>query len=85
MYQEYVSSFGCYDRFATQCLLYGHHEPCGVFAANLGTGVWFRRLDGIIVLGNIVSRSTGDQSGPNPGIVALDGVTRSIVHNNLCS
>ena len=52
--------------------------------ANLGTGIWFRRVDGISIQGNVVTRAT-DNTPKTPGIMASDGITNSLVVNNLCS
>jgi hypothetical protein len=52
--------------------------------ADLGLGIWYRRLDGISIQGNVVSRSA-DRTGPTPGILEADDVTRALVVNNLAS
>ena len=46
--------------------------------ASLGLGIWYRRLDGIIIQGNVVSRSS-DRTKPTPGILEADDVTRKLV------
>ena len=48
------------------------------------TGVWYRRLRGVSIQGNVVTRAA-DRSGKTPGIDGQDGVESALVLNNLCS
>ena len=48
------------------------------------TGVWYRRLRGVSIQGNVVTRAA-DRSGKTPGIDGGDGVVAALVLNNLCA
>ena len=49
------------------------------------TGVWYRRLRGVSIQGNVVTRAA-DRSGKTPcGIDGQDGVEHALVLNNLCA